>query len=121
MSDRIECSLDAYLAAIFTEKLSGVLEAAGYAQVLRIPEPHVTEFRRNDDVITLQVGHPRAHKQLVVVESETIDLNPLVTAAVRDTIVEVSDQLLGSLPWLDRATVREDIAAHLSNLVTPTE
>ena len=119
MLDRFECSLDVYLAAIFAEQLSAVIESAGFSEVLRIPEPHVTEYRRNDDLIILQVGHPQAHKQSVAVESESTDVSPLVAAAVRDTIVEVSDQLLGSLPWIDCASVRVEIRSHLSNLVTP--
>ncbi|MGI5836763.1 MAG: hypothetical protein ACOX87_09805 [Chloroflexota bacterium] len=117
MSDRFECSLDTYLADIFAEKLSNVLEAAGYEEVLRIPEPNVTEFRRNNEVISLQLGHSRAQKQMIVVESEIVDVAPLVAAAARDTIVEISDQLLGSLPWLDSTSVRMEIKKHLSNLI----
>lgn len=121
MSDRFECSLDPYLAGLFAEKLCEVLKEAGYQEVLRLPEPHITEFRRDAELLTLQVGYPHAHKQSVVVESESTDVNPLVTTAVRDTIVEVSDKLLGSLQWLDHASVHVEIVAHLSSLVAPSE
>lgn len=120
MSDRFESSLDPYLAGIFVEKLCRVLKVAGYAEVLRIPEPRVTEFRRGSEVLTLQIGHPRGHKQSVSVETESTDVDLLVTEAVRDTIVEVSDQLLAALPWVDNAAVLVEIQAHLTSLVKPT-
>ena len=120
MSDRFECSLDPYLAGLFVEKLSQVLEKSGYKEVLRLAEPHIIEFRSETAVLTLQIGYPHGHKQSVIVESESVDVNLLVTTAVRDTIIEVSDKLLGCLHWLDHATVHIEIAAHLSSLVAPS-
>lgn len=109
--------MNAYLAGLLAEKLVGVLKEAGFQEVLRISEPHVTQFQRGSEVLTLQTSYPRSHHQLVVVESETVDVDPLVGRAARRAILEVSGELLGSLPWIDWGAVREEVESHTARIV----
>ena len=117
VSDRFEASLKAHLAEIFLEKLAEVLEAEGFREGLRIAEPHVTEYHRDSELLTVQstrVGH---HKELVVVESEAVDVAPLVGMAVKNAVVGIADELFHCLPWVDRHTVRAEIETRLAELV----
>ncbi len=116
MSDRFEATLDSHLAGIFEQKLYGVLGAEGFLETLRLAGPHVTEFQRDSDLITLQMGQRGGQRQLVVVESETVDVDPLVGAAAKKVIEEIADQLLGSLPGVDHTALSQRIRSCLADL-----
>ncbi len=113
MLDRFEATLESYLAGVFVEALGRVLKSARFQETLRIPEPSVIEFQRGSDLLTVQVGESRGHQRLVVIESETVDLRPLASAAATETILEVSDRLLTALPWVDHSAVRRSIEGSL--------
>ena len=117
MSSRLELSLGAYLAEILEEKLRAVLKDAGFRETLRVPEPDVTEFERGVEVLSLEIGHVRSHRQTVAVESEDVDPTPLVGRAAKETILEVSSELLCCLPSVDPSAARERVDACLSQLL----
>ncbi len=97
MSGRFQAFLKGYLAGVFVGKLSQELKSRGFRETLRIPEPSVIEFQRGSELVTVQAGHSGASDRLLVVESEAMEVEPLVTAAARDTILEVAAELLRSL------------------------
>ncbi|MHB1417611.1 MAG: hypothetical protein ACYC1C_20375 [Chloroflexota bacterium] len=117
MANRFEAELETYLARIFSEKLSDVLESAGFHETVRIHEPHVTEYQRNRDVLSLQTERVGPDKIAVSVESESIDVDPLIGLAARDVIVDVCDRMLSSLPWVDRQGARQHVEAYISTLL----
>ncbi len=117
MSSRFETSLENYLAAILEQELYRRLEMAGFRETLRLAEPHLAEFERDSDLLTVQVEQAGSHRRSVSVESESTDVYPLVGFAARDVILETCDQLLAALPWVDRAAVRERVESCLADLV----
>lgn len=116
MSDRFEASLKVHLAEILLEKLAEVLKAEGFREGLRIAEPHVAQYQRNSDLLTVQSTHVGHHNELVV-ESETVDVDPLVGTAVKNAVVGIADELIHCLPWVDRYTARAEIESRLAELV----
>jgi len=117
VSDRFEATLEPYLAGIFEQKLHQVLRAAGFRETLRLAEPRIMEFQRNSDLLTFEQGQAESHRRWVAIDSDTVDLNPLVGRAARDTILEVSNALLGFLPWVDRPAVLQKIESSLTKLL----
>lgn len=105
MSGSFQASLKSYLAGVFVEKLSRELKAEGFQETLRIPEPSVIEFQRGSELVTIQAGHAGAANRLVVVESESMDVNPLVRAAARDTILEIATELLVAISGPDQREI----------------
>ncbi|MHB1160946.1 MAG: hypothetical protein ACYC66_07970 [Chloroflexota bacterium] len=116
MSERFEASLKADLAGIFTERLSQMLQEMGFQETLHIPEPDVTEFQRDGEVVSLRIGHAGAHQRRVSVESESVDVASLAEKATRATILEVARDLLEALPAREGAAGR-DIEARLAELM----
>ncbi|MGE5620080.1 MAG: hypothetical protein ACM3US_12565 [Sphingomonadaceae bacterium] len=119
MAKRLDASLKTYLAGIFVEKLSQVLKEAGFRETLHIPEPDVTEFQRDAQVVTLQVHHVDAHHRQVIVESESVDVTLPVEAATRATVVEIARDLVEALPVPEGST-SQDVAARLAELLSST-
>ena len=109
MLERFDATLDSYLTGDFVKALCRVLKAEGFQETLRIPEPYVIEFQKGSHLLTVQTEDLGAHRRSVVVESESVDLKPLVGAAAKETIVALSEELLGALSWVDRGSISRSI------------
>jgi len=107
--DRFEVVLDSYLAELFVEQLRDVLESSGFKETLRIHEPRVMEFQVGSHLLSVQIEEPAAHQRSLAVESETLDLQPLVSRAVSRTVVDVARRLTESLPWVGRDELCYDL------------
>lgn len=97
------------MADLFESKLRWVLAGARFEEVLRLAEPDVTELQRGDEVLSLQVENAGHSHRRVRVESESVDVRPLVGRAAKEVIVEVYEQTLGAMPWLDHSAARSEI------------
>ncbi len=119
MSERFELTLSSSLAGLFREHVRAALEAAGFVETLELASPHVSQYQRDGDLISLEVEHTSGHKEAIALESESLNLDPFVGRAALLTMVEVCDQLLASLPWVDQSAARREVEALLSRLLAP--
>ncbi len=119
MSERFDVLLSGSLPGLFEENVRRVLEAAGFVEALHLASPHVTQYQRDGDLISLEVEHTAGHREAIALESESLSLDPFIGKAALQTIVEVCDQVLAGLPWVDRPAARREVEALLSRLVAP--
>ncbi len=117
MLDRFEATLDGYLAASFLKALSQALKAEGFEETLRIPDPPVIEFQKGQHLLTIQTEEQGPHRKSVVVESDSTDVRHLVGAAAKGTVVALSEELLGTLGWVDRDAVHGHVEACVDDLL----
>lgn len=109
MSERYETILTDQLADILVDRLRQTLVSAGFDEVLRIPEPDVTEYRRGAVVLTLTRHGAGRHRQHFTLEAEGTDVQPLVGEAAREVILGVCRQILAAMPWVDREALERDV------------
>jgi len=115
--NRFEMTLESHLVQLFTENLTRVLEEGGFHQTLHLAEPHVWEFQDDSHVVTLQTSHSGSHDRAVSLESESMDVNPLVETATRKTVLDLSARLLGALPWIDGKAAAQRLGMVLSEVM----
>ncbi|MHB1006318.1 MAG: hypothetical protein ACYC3S_11880 [Chloroflexota bacterium] len=113
MSERFEGELDAPLIGLLARHLAATLKAAGFAEYLRLAESHLSEYRRGEAVVSVVIEHVAHERQRLVVESEAVDVQPLVGEAARRSLLDVTTGLLAALPWVDRAALEHDLDAVL--------
>ena len=119
MSERYEASVNDCLAEFFIARLNKVLQADGFVQALHIPEPDVTEYQRGSHVVSVSVSRARNHDRLLVVESGELNLEPVIAAAIRETVVEIADALMNFIPSVDNIVIEREVDALLVKLLPP--
>lgn len=109
MPERYELLLDDSLATILERKLTEVLKAAGFQDTLHLANPHVTQFQGRSGIVSVEVDHLGSHKRRLIVDSESVALAAVLWEAGKQTISDLSDEVLGALPWVDNGQLREKI------------
>jgi predicted RNA binding protein YcfA (HicA-like mRNA interferase family) len=117
MLGRFEATLDGYLAGVLVSALVKVLKSGGFQETLRIPEPSVIEFQKGSHLLMVQTEDHGPHQRTVAVESETVDVKPLLGAAATAAIVTISEELLGALDWVDRTSIPRGIEGCVADLL----
>ena len=117
MSREFEACINAYLASIFVENLRVALKEAGFDEALRIPEPHVAQYQRGSDIVSLRTEGSGPHHTRITLESETLHVDPFLGEAAVATIVEICDELLTVIPWVDEGAARQELHAWASRLL----
>jgi hypothetical protein len=97
------------LADLLVEHLRRALAAAGFEEVLHIPSPDITEFRRGDEVLTLTRDEGGRHRHRLSIEGEATDVQPFLGEAARQSILDVCRDLLAAMPWVDREALEKDV------------
>ena len=115
MAERYELLLDNWLATVLEQKLTDVLRSSDLQDTLHLVEPHVTQYQGRRGIVSVEIGRSGPHKRLLIVESETVEVAPLLWEAGKQTISEVSDQVLGALPWVDSGDLRRRILSCLAD------
>jgi hypothetical protein len=109
VSERYETTIDRHLADLLVENLRRALAAAGFDEVLHIPSPDVSEFRRGHEVLTLTRDEGSRHRHRLSIEGEATDVQPFVGEAARQSVLEVCRELLAAMPWVDREALEKDL------------
>lgn len=120
MSERFEGELNGPLTELLARHLEETLEAEGFTEYLRLAEAHLTEYRRHEAVVSVVVERLARERQRLVVESEAVDVQPLVGEAARRALLDVTSALLKALPWVDREALERDLDALLRPSLQPS-
>jgi len=112
--ERYELKLEGWLATILEQKLAEVLRAAGLRDVLHLAEPRVTQFQGSGGVVSVEMDHAGPQRRRLIVESESVAVAPLLWEAGKETISDVTEQVLGALPCVDSSELRNKISSCLA-------
>lgn len=115
-----ETSLRDYLASALAQQLAAVLGEAGYQLIVHLREPEVSEYRRESSVVSVQVGDEADNRRSLAVASESAPVDQLVARATKQLLLELSGELLGALPGVERGRAQEQLAACLAQLLPDT-
>ena len=100
MSNRYEVVVDDDTYELFREAMSHILARDRFHVRLRIvgmESPSVVEFRRDQDEVTLQAIPMSGDNVRVRVESETLDVETLVSTVVEEAALRLVSLLASSL------------------------
>ncbi|MBI2320713.1 MAG: hypothetical protein HYU88_01085 [Chloroflexi bacterium] len=118
----IEAELAAPVATLFLRALELEAARAGFALQFHFREPggsHVREHSRKDEILTIRSAEVSGHGTRVLVESETLDIGPLVERSARRAAADLIAALLPALaPALGedtRARLQREIDTLLGN------
>ena len=117
MSSRFEAPLPEYLVGLFQQSLGELLAERGFQQTLHVPEPDVRQFQREGTVVTMEISNPRSHRRTVVVESEEMDVTPLVALAARSSVGEVAEELMTCVQSVDQEAARRRVEECLLEMI----
>lgn len=113
MSELFEATLPENLAGMLVDELRAVLKSGGFVDVVRVPGPDVTAYRRGDHVVTVSLDRVGGHQDSVRVESESVDVDLYVGEASRQALLRITRHLLGAMPWVERESLERDLDAIL--------
>lgn len=120
--ESIEAKLAAPVAALFVHALEQELQSAGFTLQFHFREPggsHVREHSRAEEILTIRTAELDGHGTRVLVESETLDVGPLVARGVRRAVADLIAALLPAFaPALGEDTqtrLRREIDSLLGN------
>lgn len=117
MSSRFEAPLPEYLVGLLQKSLGELLAKREFHQTIHVPDPDVRQYQRGDTVVTVQTSNPHSHRRTVVVESEDVDVMPLVARAARSSIGEVTEEMMTFVQSVDQAATRRRVEECIQEMI----
>ena len=119
MSNRYEAFVDEDTHDLFQEAMLLTLKNKGFKEGLHVTgmeSPSLIEFRREEDVVTLQTDLIGDAETRVVVESETLNVDRLVREAVEETTLRLVAILARGLDETGRHDLVRGLREWLRNI-----
>ena len=116
-----ELRLEIGLAGSFVQAMQRTLSGAGYAKVLEYTNPagpDLMEFRHNQRVIMVEIVDEGEVHQVVRVQSDDFDCQPLIRQSAIDCATAVTVDLLAPLSDLSPSELKSRVETALTSLAT---
>ena len=114
--DRYTLKLDRRSCDLFQSALEHALQIKGFHPVaqLRLTQgTGIMQFKNNGDIVAVHASEKEGGNLELVVESERVEVEPLVVEAVEESVLKLLSVLTGPLSDEKRTSVLEWLRQHM--------